>query len=470
MTRVSTANYLIDTDTTFFYATDDLDAFDRNDVSFVARALERHDHSAGRGIPVTRLGSGIVTTANIAEGAITTSKIATNSIDSTKLGADSVTATAIGSGQVGASEIADGAVGTAEMADGSITLPKLNAHATANRVYMTDGAGSAAVLGQITAAHLQGGLLSSTGFFVDNTISGTRLIDGTVSGTKIGNNTITNGNLADSTILPVKLANGTADRVLGTNGSGGMNLQQVVPNMLQGGLINSSSFMAAGVVNSTVLGGSAVTPAHVAFTSGSAAAGKYVESDGAGGFRWSTPSGTFSFPSGYGGWVRQASEIPAGHTRETAIDGRLPVGAGTTGGQTFVEANSYGSAWAHTHDSNTWSGSASATMGGSTGTEQGGTLYDEDETGGGHNARDHGPGSQACCQENPRRVDSVSGQYGANVHASRSSDAHDYEHPNDVRTNAPDDDSRTHGYRASGRHARCAGCTHGAGEWRKLSL
>jgi hypothetical protein len=60
-----------------------------------------------------------------------------------------------------------------------------------------------------------------------------------------------------------------------------------------------------------------------------------------------------AFPSGLGGWVRKASEIPSGFARETALDGRVPIGAGTTAGVTFVEETNYGSSWGHQHQ-NGW--------------------------------------------------------------------------------------------------------------------
>lgn len=99
--------------------------------------------------------------------------------------------------------------------------------------------------------------------------------------------------------------------------------------------------------------------------SGSAATADWVE-DGAGseidadlldgqqGSYYATASGlaaleASAFPSGVGAWVRNASEIPSGFTRESALDGRIPVGAGTTFAVTFVEATNYGSSWSHTH-------------------------------------------------------------------------------------------------------------------------
>jgi hypothetical protein len=64
---------------------------------------------------------------------------------------------------------------------------------------------------------------------------------------------------------------------------------------------------------------------------------------------WVTPSAG-SVPAGVGGWWSGvAATIPAGWTRATALNGRVPVGAGTTFGQTFVEGTPYGTAWSHSH-------------------------------------------------------------------------------------------------------------------------
>lgn len=96
MARQQTTNYSADIDTLFQWATTDGDFFDRElDLSFQARALERHDHSAGRGVAVGRVATGSIVSASFAAGAVntaaigalqvTTSKIAANAIDNTKL-------------------------------------------------------------------------------------------------------------------------------------------------------------------------------------------------------------------------------------------------------------------------------------------------------------------------------------------------------------------------------------------------
>ena len=57
-------------------------------------------------------------------------------------------------------------------------------------------------------------------------------------------------------------------------------------------------------------------------------------------------------PPGAVVWFRTLAEVTAagaGWTRETTLDGLFPIGAGTTFSQTFAEATSYGSSWAHLH-------------------------------------------------------------------------------------------------------------------------
>lgn len=57
-------------------------------------------------------------------------------------------------------------------------------------------------------------------------------------------------------------------------------------------------------------------------------------------------------PPGAVVWFRSLAELTAagaGWTRETTLDGRYPIGAGTTGTQTFAAGTAYGSTWAHNH-------------------------------------------------------------------------------------------------------------------------
>ena len=58
---------------------------------------------------------------------------------------------------------------------------------------------------------------------------------------------------------------------------------------------------------------------------------------------------THQVPTGLIAAFANAASIASGWTRFTNLDGRIPVGAGTTFSQTFVEGASAGSSWAHLH-------------------------------------------------------------------------------------------------------------------------
>jgi hypothetical protein len=82
-------------------------------------------------------------------------------------------------------------------------------------------------------------------------------------------------------------------------------------------------------------------------------------------------------PSGAIVGFRNAADLTAagaGWVAETNLDGRIMVGSGTAGGQTFVPANSYGTSWTATT-----SGTAAATTGG--GAVQGGGSSSADPQG-----------------------------------------------------------------------------------------
>jgi hypothetical protein len=93
-------------------------------------------------------------------------------------------------------------------------------------------------------------------------------------------------------------------------------------------------------------------------------------------------------------WPSSVASIPSGWVRHTNADGRILVSDGTTFSVTWVAQNNYGSSWSHSHATGTTAhghGATGLTFSGNNNTtspEQNGTLYDEDEAGNGHNARD----------------------------------------------------------------------------------
>jgi hypothetical protein len=65
-------------------------------------------------------------------------------------------------------------------------------------------------------------------------------------------------------------------------------------------------------------------------------------------------------PSGLVAMFRTNAAIASGWTRETNLDGRIPVGAGTTFTVTYVENTAYGSSWSHAHTAPTHQHSGSS--------------------------------------------------------------------------------------------------------------
>jgi len=104
----------------FPYATAGTDLFKKEDVQTLALAVDGHDHSTGKGLPLVAgsIPSGTITSAMIANGTIVAADIATGTITS--------------------NEIADGTIATADLANASVTNAKL-ASDTARANQLTNG-------------------------------------------------------------------------------------------------------------------------------------------------------------------------------------------------------------------------------------------------------------------------------------------------------------------------------------------
>ena len=110
------------------------------------------------------------------------------------------------------------------------------------------------------------------------------------------------------------------------------------------------------------------------------AAGAIPVADGSGKLdSWITASSPGAYvPSGLIGAFATNAAIAAGWSRFNSLDGRMPVGAGTTFSVTYAENTSYGSAWSHSGHAISGSIYINPASGGS-------VDYDEDEAGNGHN-------------------------------------------------------------------------------------
>jgi hypothetical protein len=91
MSRIITSNYGADPTTQFAWATAGTDQFSRTqDLYYLAQAVELHDHTAGRGLPVGRINSGIIDSTALAPQSVTTAALANLSVTNPKLAAGAV--------------------------------------------------------------------------------------------------------------------------------------------------------------------------------------------------------------------------------------------------------------------------------------------------------------------------------------------------------------------------------------------
>jgi hypothetical protein len=319
MSRVATANYLGEADTQFQWATDDNDQFDRElDLSFLARALERHTHSAGKGLQVG--------TDGLANDAVTGAKIATGAVGTSELADDAVTAAKIPTGVVGTSELADGAVTSIKIGGLAVTTDRLadlsvtNAKIGTGVIHPNKLIPNSFDAVQVAAAFATGAFDAPNiaDIIADNSILGDA---------KLGDNSVT-GNSAGSAI--------------------GANV--IHANRLVGGSMSEAEvdrIIPAGAIDGDRLKDGAVTPVKGGVPSGLIAAFDTLAELTAAGATWA---------------------------RYTSGDGRLLIGAGTTFSQTFVEATNPGGNWTPASSVGVTIGSLGASSSGIAATSEGGFL------------------------------------------------------------------------------------------------
>jgi hypothetical protein len=363
MVRIATTNYAGSTDTTFEWATVGTDRFSRLlDLYKLAQALELHTHAASKGLAVERVANGSIGTAQLAAGAV----------DATKLATDSVTAIAVALDAIGALELANGSVDTAAIIDLAVTTQKLADLAVTAAKIADANITSAKILdGNVTAAKLGVGVaIANLGYTpvnkVGDSMSGQLKITRT-QGADL--NAFTNAPLAvqslDAAANPSETAGigfhrpNSSGVYVYHGGSAAANIFRLVTNGGVGASIFHSTNMGSG---SGLDAASLLTKVPTATPT----IGAIPLADGAGKLdSWVTA--TAGIPTGLGCWVRTTTEIPSGFSRETNLDGRIPVGAGLTFGVTYVEGTNYGTAWSFTStDSGHSHGSSALGVSGST--------------------------------------------------------------------------------------------------------
>lgn len=121
MTRTISANYGTP-GLSFPQADDEADPFLKEDVQSLSEAVDLHDHSAGRGLAIQRLASGVVGQANIANDAVGFDQLS-----------DSASTDALRA--VGSNHLRNNAVVARTIADGEILATKLGVGASAGLTF-----------------------------------------------------------------------------------------------------------------------------------------------------------------------------------------------------------------------------------------------------------------------------------------------------------------------------------------------
>jgi hypothetical protein len=211
-------------------------------------------------------------------------------------------------------------------------------------------ASSGAIITSGSAGITAGGAMSAASYGGGSTAAGTP----SFLGVSVGASGIaTTGSVNPASYIGGSTSSGTPSFLGASVGTGGVASAGAIAtsggtNVTASGRLISQ--VATGTAPLTVASTTEVANLNVALHKGASAsatptAGTIPIADGSGTLdAWVTPA-SFSIPSGLGGWVRQASEIPTGFSRETNLDGLIPVGAGTSYSQTFTEGTGYGSNW-----------------------------------------------------------------------------------------------------------------------------
>jgi hypothetical protein len=224
--------------------------------------------------------------------------------------------------QVPTAAIADGAVTTVKIPDANVTAQKLSSGAAITNI------GTGAI---------------STGKYGPLSIDTAAVGNGQITNPKMANNAIAAANIIDGNVTTSKF------QPLGIDTAAIGNGQVTAPKISS----VSGSAIQAGSIPTGAYGALSIDTA--AIGNGQVSAGKLASGVGA------VPAGLIA------AFATDAARIAAGWNRYTALNGRMPVGAGTTFGVTFTEANNYGASWAHIHASCSYGVAVGGTANGGSG-------------------------------------------------------------------------------------------------------
>jgi hypothetical protein len=192
---------------------------------------------------------------------------------------------------------------------------------------------SGAVVGT-AGVNSSGPLVGTSGSFsADTLVAGSGTFGGAVGSPRFLSN------VADG-VTPPFVANAAQAGVVCTGVKAQYAVQADVALGIADGAVSTAAKIGNGVITAAKIGDATATPT----------ANKIPIADGSGLLdSWVSPSAGV-VPAGMGClWSGTIAAIPAGWSRWTAMNGRIPVSAGTTFSTTFVEGTSYGSSWSHNH-------------------------------------------------------------------------------------------------------------------------
>jgi hypothetical protein len=356
MPKNANINYQADgppNSTQFVLPDSDNDVFDRNDITYMARALDLHDHRDARGLPVARAAAGAIDTAALANLAVSTGKLADNAVTNPKIAANAVTN----------ASILDATIAGAKLATGAVV-----AHLGYTPISKAGDSG----IGSLSLA-AGASLFLSTSSTV-NVPAGASVNGAGVISLSGGAGTRATFTTSDAATVAAVFQN------TGANPGYGLG----VLNAIASGwdlLVSHLSAVFSIPVQATSFASSAATGT-APFTSASTTMCSNLNAQYLGGQPLAYfGRATNEVPAAMNAFFWSAGFIPAGTwARNTSADGRIIVGAGLTFGVTFNENAQSGGSWSHDHvgddHTHTVTGSTSASTGAQAGATPGGLNVD----------------------------------------------------------------------------------------------
>ena len=161
-------------------------------------------------------------------------------------------------------------------------------------------------------------------------LSATSGVWGQIGTAQLFDTAVTTAKLSDSAVTTAKIADSAATTNKINDGA-------VTTNKYADNSISTAKYIDGSVTTSKYADNSISTAKYI---DGSITAAKLA-------------SGVGTVPSGLIAAFATAGAIASGWSRYTALDGRMPVGAGSTFSVTYNENTDYGSSWSHSH-ATTW--------------------------------------------------------------------------------------------------------------------